>query len=586
MSGLEIAGLVLGALPLAIKAVQSYKSILSSMWHVQYGLICLQRDLETECIRFQNTCETLLVGIAPLAMIDRMTNNPFGDEWKRYSDELSIRLWTSKGTFETHVAEMLAATKELKEKLCIPSNDATNPTDSHSILQELKKGTSFTLNRKDYENILSRIKTGNSALEGLIAPNNDLESNRRHRSQARVTRLLRGLSLSIYNAILSALTCTCANEHSVSLELEHRRVVLVPGDIEEQVAKKFNFNIVLKSANGVGADGRNCVAHVIQDTRESWSSLAVRLVDNESDERPSSPTKISNPSQNTRRRIRLIPWMRPKSSKSNIAISSATKTRIKNIQKLPILPTTPSSPKRVINLCKAIQISNKQAVSCFGYVLHSERKFELYPSSSPSFQRKVTLRQIVDISKKGLPPFEYPDKIKAALALSISILHLYDTPWLENMVTLDDIVFFYDDCIEYSHHDSPYRPHIMKSYGSGNFPLTTQKVKSPNSRKPMNLIIFSLGVLLTQLIIGKAIKGLDVEDNMDVKSVSPKRKIGSRLTNGILENGGTRYLAVVNWCFENVHNEADLRNDNFCQEFFEAVVTQLEDCVDLLERGN
>lgn len=87
---------------------------------------------------------------------------------------------------------------------------------------------------------------------------------------------------------------------------------------------------------------------------------------------------------------------------------------------------------RVTDLCKAVQIEDQQSVGYFGYVRHEKRRFWLYASSTnPShLRRKITLRQTIDGSQTSLPPFYYPEMIKIALTLSISVLHLYDTPWL------------------------------------------------------------------------------------------------------------------------------------------------------------
>jgi hypothetical protein len=119
MSGLEVVGVVLGTLPLAIKALQAYRDVFSSVKNGKRDLVCLVRILETEQLLLQNTCESLLIGIAPPLMIDTMIDDPFGPEWKKFDDELRLRLWRSYAKFEEHVAEMCFAVSELKGKLNI-----------------------------------------------------------------------------------------------------------------------------------------------------------------------------------------------------------------------------------------------------------------------------------------------------------------------------------------------------------------------------------------------------------------------------------------------------------------------------------
>ncbi|KAI1375356.1 hypothetical protein F4677DRAFT_460806 [Hypoxylon crocopeplum] len=363
-------------------------------------------------------------------MIDTMIDDPFGPEWKRYSEKLRLRLWRSADKFEMYVAEMSAATKELKDKLCIQADGYTRLTDRPSIIQELKKDTSFTLRKKDYDNVLSRIKTGNQVLQSLATQNHGLEPDRRHRSQARVTKLLRGLSSSIYNAICSALTCTCFNKHSVGLELMPRSAVIVPGDAEEQVATKFNFHVVM---NSVGAEDGKWMTYVAEDQQHTthWKGLALRLASS-SKGSPSSPS-ILTPSPSapnvkaiTKRGIKWAPSISFKNPRADTAPSSA-----KSFQTLTVLPmTTNSPPAQIVNLCHVVhKAKHKQVAGCFGYILDVERKFEMYhPSDPPNFERRVTLRQVINGSEPGLPPFNYLEQIQLALTISMSILHLYETP--------------------------------------------------------------------------------------------------------------------------------------------------------------
>ena len=88
MSGIEAVGLVLSILPLAIKALQGYRAMLSGVRGADRDLKALLQDLETEQVRLQTTCEVLLDGIAPLSRIDDMVEKPFGPEWEQFSDDI------------------------------------------------------------------------------------------------------------------------------------------------------------------------------------------------------------------------------------------------------------------------------------------------------------------------------------------------------------------------------------------------------------------------------------------------------------------------------------------------------------------
>lgn len=116
---MEAAGLVLGVIPLAIKGLNTYRDIVSSMKKARHDLDCLIRDLKTEHEILQNTCEILLKGIAPDSILDAMIERPFGAEWTVYNNEVQLRLWRSSSVFKERIEEMRDAALELQRKLAI-----------------------------------------------------------------------------------------------------------------------------------------------------------------------------------------------------------------------------------------------------------------------------------------------------------------------------------------------------------------------------------------------------------------------------------------------------------------------------------
>lgn len=116
---MEAAGLVLGVIPLAIKALNTYLDILSSIKNVRRDLEYMIRDLKTEHQILQNTCETLLKGIAPDSVLDSMIEDPFGPAWNQYDGEVRLRLWRSANVFQERVAEMRQAAIDLQQKLAV-----------------------------------------------------------------------------------------------------------------------------------------------------------------------------------------------------------------------------------------------------------------------------------------------------------------------------------------------------------------------------------------------------------------------------------------------------------------------------------
>lgn len=122
MNVMEVAGLVLGVIPLAVTALKTYIKILDTvkaLKRAKQDLEAMIRDLETERHILQNTCELLLSGIVEDEVLNRMIETPCGPDWKTYDDKVHERLWNSTDLFRDRVAEMRSAVEELRLKLCI-----------------------------------------------------------------------------------------------------------------------------------------------------------------------------------------------------------------------------------------------------------------------------------------------------------------------------------------------------------------------------------------------------------------------------------------------------------------------------------
>ncbi|KAG7285372.1 hypothetical protein NEMBOFW57_009999 [Staphylotrichum longicolle] len=173
MSGFEIAGVVLGSIPLIISALEHYGNGLSTIqrWRrYQRELQSLVRNLQTEQVKLQNVIEKLLVGIASSSEIEALIDDPFGDLWRQETLETKIRfrLWSSSAVFTETVYDILKAIKEMKERIG-PQGDGN--------VSRVRRGI-FTLRRTRYEDLLSTIRTGVSNLENLTDRNIELEPSR------------------------------------------------------------------------------------------------------------------------------------------------------------------------------------------------------------------------------------------------------------------------------------------------------------------------------------------------------------------------------------------------------------------------
>jgi len=240
-----------------------------------------------------------------------------------------------------------------------------------AISRELKRGVAFTLKKKDYDGVLAKIKTANSVLHDLAGQNSTLELNRRHRSQARLIRLIRGLARSIFDALLFSLSpCSCARSHDVCLELEPRAAILVPTDLDEEVAKSFTFHVAMSSHSEVPTPKPNATA-----TSVRWESMHIKPTDFEKPKSqttvPSKVTLMTKPSKAPRH----VAWVSKAKSLSDKLIgtqpsattsvsqtsssvsASSTQTLVETTQTLSVAPTlVPGScgSQKISHLCRTL----------------------------------------------------------------------------------------------------------------------------------------------------------------------------------------------------------------------------------------
>jgi hypothetical protein len=94
MSGIEVAGLVLGAFPLVISGLKFYLEGISTITrYARYkeGIKNLLMAIECEHRILQNTCEKLLGGILPSEEIKRLLDDPSGSSWKRTEIQTALK---------------------------------------------------------------------------------------------------------------------------------------------------------------------------------------------------------------------------------------------------------------------------------------------------------------------------------------------------------------------------------------------------------------------------------------------------------------------------------------------------------------
>ena len=121
-SGIEVAGLILGVLPLIVSVIEDYREGLEpfKVW-VRYrkDLQELRKVLEIEVSKLLNTCEELLASLVSEAELASLLKEPGGSAWSSatLADNLRRLLRHSYSPFLSSLDDFKEALLELQGKL-------------------------------------------------------------------------------------------------------------------------------------------------------------------------------------------------------------------------------------------------------------------------------------------------------------------------------------------------------------------------------------------------------------------------------------------------------------------------------------
>lgn len=144
MSGLEAAGVVLGALPLVISALEHYANGINTakrFWRYKSEVRSLMLQINTERGIFINTVEQLLTGIVRIEQMSDFISSPGGAIWREAGIELKLkdRLRGAYDIYLDNVRGMERSLRRMMEKLALNSDgkvrSSSRSSRAHSNLE-------------------------------------------------------------------------------------------------------------------------------------------------------------------------------------------------------------------------------------------------------------------------------------------------------------------------------------------------------------------------------------------------------------------------------------------------------------------
>ncbi|KAF7555002.1 hypothetical protein G7Z17_g2496 [Cylindrodendrum hubeiense] len=223
MSGFEIAGIVLGALPMlctVAKDVSERFKNAESWWEFERTFMNFLDSLEEQAIIYEQLLE-LLVDTLDISDADResLLQNPNSSSWHEPHIQAGLRnrLQQRYGWFMRNLSLINEATTTLLRLL--PSE--IHHLDSTSLESELYRLKMSFNNDKD--NLLSNIKTINEKLHKFL--DRDSRVTKRYASKPKVAFYeLHRQAITLYACLAEKGPCSCANPHSIGIAVNPKMI--------------------------------------------------------------------------------------------------------------------------------------------------------------------------------------------------------------------------------------------------------------------------------------------------------------------------------------------------------------------------
>ncbi|KAI0096018.1 hypothetical protein GGR51DRAFT_52355 [Nemania sp. FL0031] len=603
MSGFEVVGVVLGSIPLLISALEHYERGMQTIQLVRRRakvMHSLATALSTEQTILRNTCETLLAGIIDPEDLAPLLTEPFGPLWQDPDTKARVerRLDHTLKDFKALVYSMQEAVEEIRLKLGLGPNCEIRIEDGAIGKRDMIK---IALQFSTHEDALKRLSGMNQKLDLMMAGNLRNEPYRKVRSQEKLFSLLQAISRSIYNALRSSLSCTCAQSHGINFGLPTARVTGRIQD-EEALVKRLNFHLVF--------------ANNSQDTRGKarsswvWDELVLRLAEIPMSvhaatelttnttvlaKRP-KVTQVRFTSDNTITGVVRASSAMDRAGSTGQGVDISYQVTSDSFDRIPQLSRGSQQLVQVKDICRTL--SSKQAGAeyqgAYGYLIdattQSRQRFEVFPLRSFDDNNECVTINIQDaFSQKHRPSLARKYHIIATAASSVLFMH--NTKWMPpNLTTTDVFLILRHGCVDY---DELY---LTKHSLSGSESSLASSTPNPSREDDGELSLYYLGIFLVEVILWKPIYKLWDDEGVDL-SGTPLEDIfdytttkGFSRIEGILRRiewvSSSEIREVVEHCIkcDLRANRFSLDDDTFRQVVYSDIVLPLQDADRLASR--
>ncbi|KAK5124309.1 hypothetical protein LTR85_002012 [Meristemomyces frigidus] len=597
MSGIEVAGLVLGAIPVVVSGLQACAAASRTIrvaCNYSQELEEVSRELRTEDGIFRNTIEILLSDCLDGQALADTLRDIGGKDWKDADVEAAVttRLKRDYDLYWDNVRSMDSAMTKFKQRLKLGTDGKVKPltpvlqvittprfnadrrskppfkNDPRSF-QDAYRRLRFSLDKTAYRDLLQDIHRANTDLIRLTQQNIALEQTRTRAVRRCMPDFesVRSHACSLFRTLQLSLPTTCRASHRVSLCMEGAEASL---GTKAAVTSGLKFRVVLH--HDMDSHAANPMLWSIREAEVRPLGLC-----------PSYPAKdlstaVHGPATRTQgKQLRSGPF--GASTKTNSSGSSLTKRQASG------------STVEIKDMCACIQTpATTKWGRCVGYLVDTSNfhRHELYWPAKPMFDRHdfVAVSLSTILAENGHPGHRLTvgDSRKLAMSLAAGMLRLYETPWLAKQWGRHEVTLFQRNgslLTDYPFVSSQIQ--VGASSQSGN--ADSASYFSP-SIYVQNETLFALGIVLIELCLGQPFDAMMLPTEVDgagAKHSGSDFLAATRLLDDVRDRAGIRYYSAARHCilcdFE--PRRGSLQNDQFRKAVYGGVVSVLEEDVRL-----
>jgi hypothetical protein len=266
-TGIEVAGLMLGAIPLIISALEDYESFLDptkAFFRYRGELSRATRQLVNCYTSYEQSIQILLTPIIDPQVLHDMMESTDSEVWKdeEIAEALQNRLGLSYRAYMRTMRDIEGAMVSIAEHLNIEGADKVNQEGLEAILAthrpeiqqgkmprfEFRRRVKFTMKRQTVKKSLDDVMKAINQLDTYLEKAEKLEEPYRASRKSKFVlplRLLQQNAARLYE-VLSRAWCSAHSTHSAGLLLEQRLVTkrrkVMAGRHRQQSSEKCDHN--------------------------------------------------------------------------------------------------------------------------------------------------------------------------------------------------------------------------------------------------------------------------------------------------------------------------------------------------------